>query len=78
MFLPQNIKHLKKMVNYCMANGWLKNAPFIAYKSTAKARERTYLPQEEVDKIIAKKFIIGSCKRLRIFLFFAAIPDILC
>lgn len=64
------IKHLKKIVNYCMANGWLKSAPFIAYKTTAKAKERTYLTQEEVDRIIAKKFTIGRLQQVRdIFIF---------
>ncbi|TBO45057.1 site-specific integrase [Pedobacter kyonggii] len=64
------IKHLKKIANYCMANGWLKQAPFIAYKSTAKAKERTYLTQEEVDKIIAKELTIGRLQQVRdIFIF---------
>ncbi|MNR09480.1 site-specific tyrosine recombinase XerC [compost metagenome] len=53
-----------------MANGWLKQAPFIAYKSTAKAKERTYLTQEEVDKIIAKDLTIGRLQQVRdIFIF---------
>ncbi|MGN7988740.1 site-specific integrase [Pedobacter sp. 22226] len=41
---------------------------FIAYKSTAK--ERFYLTQEEVDKIIAKEFTIGRLQQVRdIFIF---------
>jgi site-specific recombinase XerD len=64
------IKHLKKIVNHCIANGWLKNAPFIAYKSTAKAKERTYLSQEEVNRIIAKEFTIERLQQVRdIFIF---------
>ena len=64
------IKHLKKIVNHCIANGWLKQNPFIAYKSTAKAKERTYLTQEEVDKITAKEFTIGRLQQVRdIFIF---------
>ncbi|MFC4213147.1 site-specific integrase [Pedobacter lithocola] len=64
------IKHLKKIVNHCIANGWLKQAPFIAYKSTAKAKERTYLTREEVDKISAKKFTISRLEQVRdIFIF---------
>jgi len=64
------IKHLKKIVNHCMANGWLKQAPFIAYKSRVKVKERTYLTQEEVDKIIAKEFTIGRLRQVRdIFIF---------
>ncbi|WP_316931583.1 site-specific integrase [Pedobacter jeongneungensis] len=53
-----------------MANGWLKHAPFIGYKSTAKAKERSYLTQEEIDKIIAKEFAIGRLQQVRdIFIF---------
>jgi len=64
------IKHLKKIVNQCMANGWLKHSPFIAYKSTIKVRERTYLTQEEVGKIIAKEFTIGRLQQVKdIFIF---------
>lgn len=64
------IKHLKKIVNHCMANGWLKHAPFIGYKSTAKAKERSYLTQEEIDKIIVKEFVIGRLQQVRdIFIF---------
>jgi len=64
------IKHLKKIVNHCMANGWLKSAPFIAYKSTAKAKERTYLTQEEIANIIDKKFTMTRLQQVRdIFIF---------
>lgn len=64
------IKHLKKIVNHCMANGWLKYAPFIGYKSTAKAKDRTYLTHQEVDKIMVKEFAIGRLQQVRdIFIF---------
>ena len=57
------IKHLKKIVNHCLANGWLKQNPFINYKSTAKAKERTFLTQAELDAITNNKKI--SVERLR-------------
>ncbi|RKR80157.1 site-specific recombinase XerD [Mucilaginibacter gracilis] len=64
------IKHLKKIVNYCLANGWLKQNPFINYKSTVKAKERTYLTQEELDMIANKKFSIERLSQVRdIFVF---------
>jgi sulfur relay (sulfurtransferase) DsrC/TusE family protein len=52
------IKHLKKIFNHCIANSWLKQNPFINYKSTAKAKERTYLTQQELDTVANKKMSI--------------------
>ena len=65
------IKHLKKIVNHCIANGWLKQNPFINFKSTAKAKERTFLTQQELDNIaISKKITIERLKQVRdIFVF---------
>nr|WP_295799606.1 site-specific integrase [Mucilaginibacter sp.] len=64
------IKHLKKIVNHCIANGWLKQNPFINFKSTAKAKERTYLTQQELDAITNKKFIIERLIQVRdVFVF---------
>jgi site-specific recombinase XerD len=64
------IKHLKKIINHCIASGWLKQNPFINYKSTAKAKERTYLTQQELDTIANKKFGIERLAQVRdIFVF---------
>jgi len=64
------IKHLKKIVNHCIANSWLKQNPFINYKSTAKAKERTYLTQQELDTIASKKLTIERLAQVRdIFVF---------
>jgi site-specific recombinase XerD len=65
------IKHLKKIVNHCIANGWLKHNPFINFKSTAKAKERTFLTQQELDNITtSKKITIERLKQVRdIFVF---------
>jgi len=64
------IKHLKKIVNHCIANSWLKQNPFINFKSTAKAKERTYLTQQELDTIANKKFSIDRLMQVRdIFVF---------
>jgi site-specific recombinase XerD len=65
------IKHLKKIVNHCIANGWLKQNPFINFKSTAKAKERTFLTQQELDNITtSKKITIERLKQVRdIFVF---------
>ena len=64
------IKHLKKIVNHCIANSWLKQYPFINYKSTAKAKERTYLTQQELDKVAGKKLSVERLAQVRdIFIF---------
>jgi len=64
------IKHLKKIVNHCIANSWLTINPFVNYKSTAKAKERTYLTQSELDSIANKKLSIERLQQVRdIFVF---------
>ena len=64
------IKHLKKIVNHCIANNWLKQNPFINFKSTAKAKERTYLTQQELDAITNKKFVVDRLSQVRdVFVF---------
>lgn len=64
------IKHLKKIVNHCLANNWLTTNPFINFKSTAKAKERTYLTQQELDAIADKKLTIERLHQVRdIFVF---------
>ena len=64
------IKHLKKIVNHCLANNWITINPFSKFKSTAKAKERTYLTQEELDSIVAKEFTIDRLEQVRdIFIF---------
>jgi site-specific recombinase XerD len=65
------IKHLKKIVNHCLANGWLKQNPFINYKSSAKVKERTYLTQQELDAITnSKKLSVERLQQVRdIFVF---------
>jgi len=64
------IKHLKKIVNHCIANNWLKQNPFINFKSSAKAKERTYLTQQELDAITDKKFVVERLVQVRdVFVF---------
>jgi site-specific recombinase XerD len=64
------IKHLKKIVNHCIANNWLKQNPFINFKSTAKAKERTYLTQQELDAITNKQFVVERLAQVRdVFVF---------
>lgn len=46
-----------------MVNGWLARDPFLAYKCTLREVKRDFLTQEELDRIIDKRF---STERLRI------------
>lgn len=64
------IKHLRKIVNECLANGWLKQNPFARYKSRAKAKEREYLNQEELARMVQKVLAIERLTLVRdIFIF---------
>lgn len=64
------IKHLKKIVNYCIANNWLTKNPFINFKSSAKAKERAYLTQQELDAISSRKFVFERLTQVRdVFVF---------
>ena len=70
MSAAKYIKHLKKIVNNCIANSWLPHNPFINFKSTAKAKERTYLTQVELDAIANKRFDMDRLRQVRdIFVF---------
>jgi site-specific recombinase XerD len=48
------VKHLKKIVNNCLANKWLNDNPFINYRSKAKAKEKEFLMQDELEAIVIK------------------------
>lgn len=65
------IKHLKKIVNHCLANKWLTENPFINYKQTVKVKERTFLTKQELDEITyCKKITIDRLLHVRdIFVF---------
>lgn len=64
------IKHLKKIVNNCIANKWLNNNPFINYKSNAKAKERTFLTSDELKRVVNKNFTIERLQQVKdVFVF---------
>lgn len=50
------IKNFHKIINQCLANGWLFKDPFINYKSKVKEVVRAFLTEEEIERIMAKKF----------------------
>src|SRR3546814_1604723 len=55
------IKKLKKVVRSCVANGWLQNDPFFAYKIKNKATQPIFLTKDELQAIQEKQF--GSDRR---------------
>jgi len=64
------IKHLKKIVNNCLANKWLFDNPFINYRSTAKAKEKEFLMPQELESIAVKSITIERLAQVRdIFIF---------
>jgi site-specific recombinase XerD len=64
------IKNLKKIVNSCIAHGWIPNNPFSNYRSKAKAGERVFLTQAELSNIYKKNFTIERLAQVKdIFLF---------
>ncbi|TCS87200.1 integrase-like protein [Anseongella ginsenosidimutans] len=48
------IKNLKKVVNDCLAKGWLRLNPFLRYRSKAKPTERVFLTKSELEAIASK------------------------
>lgn len=64
------IKNFHKIINQCLANGWLIKDPFFNYKSKVKEVERVYLTEEEIQNIINKDFKIERIAMVRdIFIF---------
>lgn len=64
------IKNFHKIVNECLANGWLDKDPFINYKSKVKEVVREYLDENEIETIINKDLHIERLGVVRdIFIF---------
>ena len=64
------IKNFHKIINQCLANGWLNKDPFSNYKSKVKDVERVYLNEDEIQTIINKDFKIERVAMVRdIFVF---------
>lgn len=64
------IKNFKKIINLCLANGWLDKDPFIAYKPKLQEVDRDYLTQEELGILLNKVLHVDRLDLVRdIFLF---------
>jgi integrase len=64
------LSNFKKIVHICIKNGWLERDPFVGFKMAKREVERPFLVQEELDKIIDKKFLMPRLSQVRdIFIF---------
>ncbi len=64
------MKHFRKIINQCLAHRWITENPFVFYKNTAKAKEKEFLTQDELDRIAGKQFVIPRLAHVRdIFVF---------
>ncbi len=59
------IKNFHKIVNQCLANGWLDKDPFINYKSKVKEVVREYLNENEIETIINKDLYVERLEVVR-------------
>lgn len=64
------MKHLRKIVNLCIAHRWITENPFAFYKTKAKPREKEFLTPDELDRITIREFSIPRLAHVRdIFVF---------
>jgi site-specific recombinase XerD len=64
------IKNFHKIINQCLANGWLSKDPFTNYKSKVKEVTREFLTEKEIETILNKKFVSERLELVRdIFIF---------
>jgi site-specific recombinase XerD len=64
------IKNTKKVINDCLAKGWLKANPFVNYKITTKVVDRNFLSESELDILANKELKVERIALVRdIFVF---------
>lgn len=64
------IKNFHKIINQCLANGWLNKDPFSNYKAKVKEVVRDFLSEAEIEQMINKEFISERLELVRdIFVF---------
>jgi integrase len=64
------LSNFKKIVHICIKNGWITRDPFVGFKMSKREVERPFLVQEELNKIINKKFLMPRMSQVRdIFIF---------
>ncbi|ATN07287.1 MULTISPECIES: site-specific integrase [Weeksellaceae] len=63
-------KNFGKIIRNCIANGWITKDPFLNYKSSFDEVTRTFLTEEEIEKLFNKDFKNERLSQVRyIFLF---------
>ncbi|PRZ26071.1 site-specific integrase [Flavobacterium granuli] len=64
------IKNFHKIINQCLANGWLNKDPFVNYKGKVKEVVREFLNEDEIESMIKKEFVSERLDLVRdIFVF---------
>jgi site-specific recombinase XerD len=64
------IKNFHKIINQCLANGWLNKDPFSNYKAKIKEVVRDFLSEAEIEQMINKEFVSERLELVRdIFVF---------
>lgn len=64
------LSNFRKIVNICIKSGWLDRDPFVGFKMTKREVERPFLTEDELNRIIEKKFIMPRMSQVRdIFVF---------
>lgn len=64
------IKNFHKIINQCLANGWLNKDPFANYKAKIKEVIREILSESEIENMMNKKFVSERLELVRdIFIF---------
>jgi site-specific recombinase XerD len=64
------IKNFHKIINQCLANGWLNKDPFVNYKAKVKEVVRDFLSEAEIEQMISKEFVSERLELVRdIFVF---------
>lgn len=64
------IKNFHKIINQCLANGWLIVDPFANYKAKVKEVVREFLNEKEIEQLLNKDFVSERLELVRdIFVF---------
>lgn len=64
------IKNFHKIINQCLANGWLNKDPFANYKAKVKEVVRDFLSEAEIEQMTNKEFVSERLELVRdIFVF---------
>lgn len=67
------LSNFRKIVNYCLKNGWLPKDPFLGFVMSKKEVRRTALTEYDLKAIAGREFSANI--KLKIFFYLVAIPD---